>query len=86
MRIEILVLGRNESLLDQVRDLGRRGKQAPFLGEFVDDPPLGRIDAADRGGRVLRQAFMAGQVAAIDIEHRANAERHGKDAERHEGE
>ena len=53
-------------------------EQAAFLGEFVDDPALAGIDPADRGGRVLRQAFVAGQVAGIHVEDAAQRQR-GKD-------
>ena len=53
VQIEILVLGGNERLLDQRRDLLCRGEKTPFAGEFVHQSTFARIDAADRGRRVL---------------------------------
>ena len=32
-----------------------RGEQTTFLGEFIYDAPLGRINAADGWGFILRQ-------------------------------
>ena len=55
MGIEIFILCRNKRLFDHHRNFLGRGEQTPFLGEFVNDAPLGRINAADRWGFILRQ-------------------------------
>jgi hypothetical protein len=39
VQVEILVLGRDEGVLDQVGDFLDRREQAAFLGEFVDQAP-----------------------------------------------
>lgn len=80
MGVEILVLGADERLFHQVGNRVRRGKQPPFTGKFVDDLALTAVNAADGGRGILRKAFMAGQIAAIDIENRANAQRNGQQA------
>ena len=78
--IEVLVLGRDEGLFDQRRDRIGRREQAAFLGEFVNQPPLPRINPANRRRRVLRKGFVAGQIAAIHPEHRADGQRDHTDA------
>ena len=78
--VEVLVFGRDEGLFNQGRDRVGRREQAAFLGEFVDQPPLPRINPADRRGRVLRKGFVAGQIAAIHPEHRADGQRDHTDA------
>ena len=86
MGVEILVLRRDEGLLDQVRDFGRGGVKAALLRELVDDLPLGRVDPRDRRRGVLREPLMAGQVAAIHPEHRADRDRHHHGTERQDRE
>jgi len=63
-----------------------RGEQPAFLGEFVDDPAFGGIDSADGGRGVLRQRFMAGQIARIKPQHATHHQRHGHCAQRHKAE
>ena len=82
MGVEILVLGGDEGVLHQIGDILDRHEKPPFLREFVDDAAFAGIDAADRGGGVLRQAFMAGQVAGIHPEDRADGQRAEQDAQR----
>ncbi len=76
--VEILVLGADESVLHQLRNVLGRDEEAAFLREFVDDPAFTGIDPADRRGGVLRQIFVAGQVAGIHEEDAAQGQR-GKD-------
>ena len=68
--VEILILGADERLFHQIRNIFDGREQPPLFGEFVDDPPFAGIDPADRGRGILRQAFVAGQVAAIHPKHR----------------
>ena len=60
--VEMLVLGRHKGLLYQLGDILRGHKQAPLLGEFVDDPAFARINPADGGRGILGKAFVARQV------------------------
>ena len=78
--VEILVLGGNECLLDEIRNILSRGIKAPFTAEFVDDAPLAGKDAADGGRGVIGEALVTGQIAPIDIEDRTDAERDQHDA------
>ena len=55
MGIEIFILCRNKRLFDHHRNFLGRGEQTPFLGEFINDAPLGRINATDCWGFILRQ-------------------------------
>ena len=76
--IEILVLSRDKRLFHQIRNLRRRGEQAPFLGKLINHPPLARINPADGWWLILRQGFMTGKVTPIDPENRSQCQRnHG---------
>ena len=55
MGVEIFILCRNKRLFDHHRNFLGRGEQTTFLGEFIYDAPLGRINAADGWGFILRQ-------------------------------
>ena len=79
--IEILVLGADEGFLHQIGNVLDGREQTPFFGEFIDDPPFAGIDPADRGRGILRQAFMAGQVAAIHPEDRPHRQGSKKQAQ-----
>ena len=74
MDVEMLVLGADEGLLDQGWDLVDRHIDAAFLRKFVDQAAFAGIDAADGLGRILRQLFMAGQVARIHPENRPQSQ------------
>ena len=76
--VEILVLGRDEGLFDQVGDLFGGGEKPAFLGELIDHPAFTGIDPADCRRLVLGQRFVAGQIAAIDPEDRADRQCDGR--------
>jgi len=84
--VEILVLGADEGVFDDIGDVLDRHEEAAFLREFVDDAAFAGIDAADGGGRVLRKAFVRRQVARIHPEDRADGQRAEQDAQRDGGE
>ena len=78
MVVEILILGADKGLLYQIRDRLCWHKKAALFGEFVDQTPFARIDPTDRRGCILGKRFMAGQVAPIHVEDRADGQgRHG---------
>ncbi len=86
MDIEILVLGRNERLFDQIGNVFGGGEQTAFDSEFINDPAFAGINPTDRLWLILRQAFMAGQVFAIDPKDRTDAKRDNSRAKRHKRE
>ncbi len=57
--IEILVLGGNEGVFDDLGDFLDRREEAALDGKLVDDLAFAGIDPADRLGRVLRQRLIA---------------------------
>ena len=81
MGVEVLVLCRDEGLFHQIRDGIGRGEKTAFLGEFVDQTALARVNPADRWRRVLRQRLVAGQISAIHPEHRPDGQSHHADAQ-----
>ena len=72
MQVEILVLGRNECLFDQCRNIFGRNEQTAFTGEFVHQTAFAGIDAADRGGGVLGKLFIVGQIAPVHPKYAAD--------------
>lgn len=84
--VEILVLGRDKRVFDQIRDFFGRRKQATLYREFVDDPPLARINPADCFGGVAGQDVIRRKVTAIhpkdatdgDSRHHHAQREHGK--------
>ena len=80
--IEIAIFRRNKGMGHQIGDFLGRHEQAALGGEFIHDHPFARINPADRGGRVIGQGVMAGQVMGIDVKHAAHG--HG-DCDRAKG-
>ena len=78
---EILVLGGNEGLLDDVRNGGVRHEDAPLLGQFGDQPVIAGVDPAHHRRLVLAQPVhrrqfggellegMVADCAAHDADH-----------------
>ena len=81
MVVEILVLGGNERLLDQIGDGRGTHEQAPFAGEFVDQRAFAGINPAYGGRAVLCKLFVIGQVVAVDPHDCANRQTGGKDGQ-----
>ena len=73
-------------MFDQIGNFLRRHEKPPFFGEFINDPPFAGVNPADCRRFILRQGVMAGQIGAIDIQHRPNRQSDHGDAHRHKRE
>ena len=62
MVAEALILGRDESLLDALRDGFDRDEDAPFLRQFRHQPAIGGVDAAHLRGFIFRKPAVIRQI------------------------
>ena len=77
--VEVLVLGRDERLLDLVGNLVDRREDAALAGELVHQRALARVDAAERRRLVALELRGVGKVAAVDGDDRGHRpERHDR--------
>ncbi len=67
MGVEVLVLGRDEGVLDEVGHLLDRDEQALLAVELGDDDALARVGAAHHGRAVVDELARAGQVTVVDV-------------------
>ena len=89
MRVEALVLGRQNRVYHHVRHVANGDDRPPFLAEFAQDVALGRDDAQRNLGVVVGQAFERGKRRIKQRQHEraqqapdeAKAEEDGPDVE-----
>ena len=79
MGVEVFILGADKGLLYHLGDFFRRCEKSALLGKLIDDAAFGGVDPADRRRRVVGQAFVAGQILAVDDKNRPDAERDHQD-------
>ena len=62
MFAKALIFGRNESLLDALRNGLDRDEDAPFLRQFGHQPAIGGVDAAHLRGFIFREPAVIRQI------------------------
>ena len=72
MLVEVLVLGRDDGLPEERRDLVVGDHRAALRGELADDLAGARVDARDRARRVVVEGRDLRQVAGEREQHAAD--------------
>ncbi len=67
--VEVLVLGRQEGVLDERRDRGGRQVESALAGIFSQQAAVARVDARHHGRLVVLELRVVGQVALVFPDH-----------------
>ena len=70
MGVEVLVLGRDERVLDELRDRGRRQVEAAFVRIFREQASVGSVHPRHDGGLVVLELGVVGKVLLELEDHR----------------